>query len=259
MGEKCYYKVDERGIALMEVNNPPMNALSTAVLNDIREAVTSAIEDKSVRVIVFTGAGRAFIAGADIKELKDLNTTTAGSSYLVNGKEICNLIENANKPFIAAINGFCLGGGLEFALACHIRLADETAQLGFPEIKLGVIPGYAGTQRTPRTIGKGRAYELILSGNFVDGKEAVTYGLANRSTPKGEVINEAKKLAQDIAARSRMAVMAGLKAIREGFEMEFDESQRLEGELFGGLCETEDKNEGMSAFLEKRDANFKDK
>jgi enoyl-CoA hydratase/carnithine racemase len=259
MGEKCYYNVDEKGIAIMEVNNPPMNALSTAVLNDIREAVTSAIEDKSVRVIVFTGAGRAFIAGADIKELKELNTTTEASNYLVNGKEVCNLIENANKPFIAAINGYCLGGGLEFALACHIRIADETAQLGFPEIKLGVIPGYAGTQRTPRTIGRGRAYELILSGNFVDGKEAVVYGIVNRSAPKGEVINEAKKLAQDIAARSRMAVMAGMRAVREGFEMDFYESQRFEGELFGGLCETEDKNEGMEAFLEKRDANFKDK
>jgi enoyl-CoA hydratase len=259
MGDTCSYTVDEKGVALMEINNPPLNALSTPVLADIREAVTKALNDDAVRVIVFTGAGKAFIAGADIKELQKLNTLAEGSGYVVNGQDLYNTIEQADKPFIAAINGFCLGGGMEFALACHIRLADETAQIGLPEIKLAVIPGYAGTQRTPRLIGKGRAHELILSGNFIDGKQAELYGVVNRATPKGQVVEEAKKLAGAIAARSRMAIKAAMRAIGEGYAMEFAAAQKFEAELFGGLCETEDKKEGMAAFLEKREPELKDK
>lgn len=145
----CTYTVDDSGIALMVIDNPPMNALSTPVLSNIEEAVDQALADEKVRVVVFTGAGKAFIAGADIKEVEGLNTAEAGSAYLENGQRILNKIELADKPFIAAINGFALGGGMELALSCHIRIADETAQLGLPEIKLGIIPGYAGTQRTP--------------------------------------------------------------------------------------------------------------
>lgn len=259
MDKKCGYTVDEHGIALMEINNPPMNALSTPVLSDIRETVMKAINDDSVRVVVFTGAGKAFIAGADITEVKAQNRAVDGSTYLENGHDLFNLIENAEKPFIAAINGFCLGGGMEFALACHIRLADETAQLGLPEIKLGIIPGYGGTQRTPRYIGKGRALELVLSGNFITGKTAETYGLVNRATPKGQVVDEAKQLAKAIASRSRLAVRAAMKAVREGMEMDMLPAQKFERELFGTLCETDDKKEGVAAFLEKREPAFKDK
>lgn len=255
----CYYSVDAEGIALMEINNPPMNALSTPVLKDIRNTVMKAIEDERVRVIVFTGAGKSFIAGADIREIRELNIAQEGSDYLINGQELYNIIENADKPFIAAINGFCLGGGMEFALACHIRIVDETAQLGLPEIKLGIIPGYGGTQRTPRLIGKGRAYELVLSGDFISGKQAELYGLVNRATPKGEAVEQAKKLALSIAGRSRMAVKAAMKSVREGFDMELNQAQKFERDLFGTLCETEDKTEGVHAFLEKRETSFKDK
>lgn len=258
-GTKCYYSVDEKGIALMEINNPPMNALSTPVLRDIKDTIAKALSDSAVRVVIFTGAGKAFIAGADINEIKALNTAKAGSTYLTNGQDILNMIEKADKPFIAAINGFCLGGGMELALACHMRLADESAQMGLPEIKLGIIPGYAGTQRTPRLIGKGRAYEMVLSGNFISGTQAELYGLANRATPKGQVVEEAKKLAAPIAAKSRMAIKAAMQSIREGLFMDYYEAQKNEREIFGTLCETADKNEGVDAFLNKREPSFKDK
>ncbi len=255
----CGYRVEEGGIAVMEINNPPMNALSIPVLGAVRQAVNEALADGSVRVIVFTGAGKAFIAGADINEIEKLHIAQEGSDYLKAGQDVFNLIENADKPFIAAINGFCLGGGLECALACHIRLADEKAMLGLPEIKLGIIPGYAGTQRTPRLIGKGRAYELILSGNFITGKQAEMYGLVNRAVPSGEAVAEAKKLAADIAKRSRMAIKAAMRSIREGMLMEMQAAQKNERDLFGTLCETQDKKEGIEAFMKKREPVFSDK
>jgi enoyl-CoA hydratase/carnithine racemase len=257
--KKCDYTVSD-GVAVMTVNNPPVNALGETVLADIKAAVTSALADDAVRVVVFTGAGtKAFIAGADIREFVDLNEAPAGAAFPCNGQEITNLIENADKPFIAAINGFCLGGGLEFALACHIRLADEKAQIGLPEIKLGLIPGYGGTQRTPRLIGKGRALELILSGNFVNGLQAAEYGLVNRATANGQVMTEALALAGTIAAKSRMNVSRAIKAVNQGVELPFNDAMTLERELFGELCATEDKREGVAAFLEKRDAAFKDR
>lgn len=249
-----------KGVAIMTVDNPPVNALSTLVLNDIKSAVTEALSDDDVRVIIMTGAGKkAFIAGADINEFININTQQAGSEYLINGHEIANMIENADKPFIAAVHGFCLGGGLEFAMVCHIRLADETAQLGLPEIKLGIIPGYGGTQRIPRQIGKSRAMELILSGNFIGAQQAYEWGLLNRITPAGKVLDEALELANVIAAKSRMNISAAIKAINEGMQMELMDSLKLERELFGGLCETDDKVEGVAAFLEKRDPLFSDK
>ncbi len=258
-GKKCYYSVDDKGIALMEINNPPMNALSTPVLQDIKDTIAKALADNAVRVVIFTGFGKAFIAGADINEIKALNTAKAGSTYLINGQDILNMIEKGDKPFIAAINGFCLGGGMELALACHMRLADESAQIGLPEIKLGIIPGYAGTQRTPRLIGRGRAYELVLSGNFITGSQAELYGLVNRAVPKGQAVEEAKKLAAPIAAKSRMAIRGAMQSIREGLFMDYYEAQKNEREIFGTLCETADKNEGVDAFLNKREPSFKDK
>lgn len=254
----CDYTVDESGVALMVINNPPMNTLGKPVLADMADAVTRANADREVRVVVFTGEGKAFIAGADINEFTPITTRKEGSDFLINGQSVLNLIENSEKPFIAAINGFCLGGGLETALACHIRLADETAQIGLPEIKLGIIPGYGGTQRTTRLIGKGRAYELILSGNFLTGKQAEVYGIVNRCTPRGMVVEEARKLATEISLRSRMAVKNAMRAVREGLDMEFMTALSFERNLFGELCETDDKKEGTSAFLEKRKPVFKD-
>ena len=256
---KCTFSVRD-GIAVMTVDNPPVNALSAAVLDDINNAVNEALIDDSVRVIILTGSGkRAFIAGADISEFVNLSDKKAGSDFLVKGQEITNLIESADKPFIAAIHGFCLGGGMEFALACHIRLADETAQFGQPEINLGIIPGYGGTQRGVRQLGKARALELLLSGNFIPAQQAADYGIVNRVVPAGEVLDEAMALAETIAKKSRMPVKATIKAVNEGMGMEIGKAMKLEREIWGELCETEDKEEGVAAFLEKRDASFKDK
>jgi enoyl-CoA hydratase/carnithine racemase len=249
----CTYSTNERGVATMIIDNPPMNALSTPVLEDINNTVIRALEDEYVKVIVFTGAGRAFIAGADITEIEKLNSQKTGSEYLKKGQDVLNLIENSDKPFIAAVNGFALGGGMELALSCHIRLADTSAQLGLPEIKLGIIPGYAGTQRTPRLIGKGRAYELILSGNFIKANQAADYGLVNRVTEKGEVLGEALKLAEVIAAKGRPAIKIAMKVIKEGFDMNLNDAMKFERDQFGILCETNNKKEGVTAFLEKRE------
>jgi enoyl-CoA hydratase/carnithine racemase len=257
--KKCSYSLSG-GIAIMTIDNPPVNALSGPVLKDMEATVKQALADDAVRVIIMTGAGeKAFIAGADITEFTDLKEKEKATAFLSYGQGLTNLIAEADKPFIAAINGFCLGGGLEYALACHIRLADENAQLGLPEIKLGIIPGYGGTQRTTRLIGKGRALELILSGNFISGKQAAEYGLVNRFVPAGTVMEEAHKLAKAIAVKSRMNIKAALKAVNRGLEMSFKDGLKLEGVLFGELCETEDKIEGVTAFLEKRSAKFKDK
>lgn len=254
----CSYTVDDHGVALMIINNPPMNALSTKVITEIKECCEKAIKDNAVRVIVFTGEGKAFIAGADISEFTTLNTQKDGTDWVKRGQDVLNIIENADKPFIAAINGYALGGGTEIALACHIRLADETAQMGLPEIKLGIIPGFGGTQRAPRLFGTGRAYELILSGNFINGKQAAEYGLVNRSTPKGEVVNEAKKLASVIASRGRPAIKIAMDVIRRGITMSFPDALKIERDMFGALCTTDNKREGVSAFLEKRDPIAKD-
>ena len=255
----CSYTVDDQGVALMIINKPPMNALSTPVIKDIREAVEKALGDDAVRVVVFTGEGRAFIAGAEITEFTGINTQQAGSDWVKQGQELLNIIENGDKPFIAAINGYALGGGTEVALACHIRLADETAQMGLPEIKLGIIPGFGGTQRSPRLFGTGRAYELILSGNFITGHQAAEYGLVNRCVPKGEAVNEAKKLASAIALRGRPAIRTAMNVIRKGITMDFNAALKMERDSFGTLCETENKREGVAAFLEKRDPAPKDK
>ena len=254
----CTYTVDDSGVAVMIIDNPPMNALATPVLKDIENAVDKALADDAVRVVVFTGAGKAFIAGADIKEIDALKTADAGSTYLENGQNVLNKIAHADKPFIAAINGFALGGGMELALACHIRIADESAQLGLPEIKLGVIPGYAGTQRTPRLIGTGRAYELVLSGDFISGITAAEYGLVNRTAPKGEAVEAAKKLAKTIALKGRPAVKIAIETIRQGITMDLQAAQKYEREQFGLLCETDNKKEGVAAFLEKRNPDAKD-
>jgi len=258
-GTECYYTVNESGVALMEINNPPMNALSSPVLVAMKETLTRALSDNDVRVIVFTGVGKAFIAGADIGELNHNGTAQEGADFLIRGQELTHLFMNADKPIIAAINGFCLGGGMEMALACHIRLADETATLGLPEIKLGVIPGYGGTQRTPRLIGKGRALELILSGNFLDGSRAAQYGLVNRAVPKGTVVDESMKLASIIAIKSRVAVQAVLRSIQEGSAMDLHTAMKFEREQFGISFASEDKKEGISAFLGKREPKFTDR
>lgn len=258
-GKKCSYSLDGAGVALMEINNPPMNALSRPVLADIRDTLAKALADSDARAIVFTGVGKAFIAGADISELNDFETAQEGADFLIPGQEITHILQNADKPIIAAINGFCLGGGMEMALACHIRLADEAATLGLPEIKLGIIPGYGGTQRSSRLIGTGRALELVLSGNFLNGRQAEQYGLVNRAVAKGTVVEEAMKLASTMAAKSRIAIQAALRAVHEGITMDLHTAMKYEREQFGLCYASEDKKEGLAAFSEKRDPKFKDR
>ncbi len=255
---RCIYSVHD-GVAVMTVDNPPVNALSLTVINDLEASVNDALLDETVRVVVLSGAGnRAFIAGADISEFVTLYKKEDAEEYLAKGQKITRTIENSDKPFIAAIHGYCLGGGMEFALSCHIRLADENAQFGQPEIKLGVIPGYGGTQRGARQLGKARALELILSGNFIPAKQAAEYGIVNRVVPVGEVLDAAVALAETIASKSRLAVKATIKAVNEGLNLDFDASMKLERKIWGELCETRDKAEGVAAFLEKRKPEFRD-
>jgi len=235
-----------------------MNALKKEVIQDIKEAVEKAENDDSVRVVIFTGEGRAFIAGADITEFVGVNEKVSAAGFVKIGQDVLNRIENSTKPYIAAINGFALGGGLEVALACHIRLADETAQVGLPETGLGIIPGYGGTQRLPRLIGKGLAYELILSAGLISAQKAAEYGIVNRVTEKGQVLEEAMKLAKTIARKGRPSVISAMKVIKDGMAGSLEDGLKLEREEFGVLCETENKIEGVAAFMEKRKPIAKD-
>jgi len=253
----CSYTVDDRGVALMIINNPPMNALSTPVIKDIRAAVEKALADDAVRVVVFTGEGRAFIAGADISEFTGLNTQKEGSDWLKPGQELLNLIENADKPFIAAINGFALGGGCELALACTIRIAAEKAKIGLPEITLGLIPGYGGTQRLPRVVGRGKALEMILSGLPVNAQEALRIGLVSKVVPDGELMKEAEKMAELLCKRAPIAMRLAMEAVGDGIEMSIDDALSYEANMLAILFETEDKKEGVRAFIEKRPPVFK--
>ncbi len=255
----CTYSVNEKGIAIMIIDNPPLNAVNSFMIEQIQTTVQKIISDDTVKLAVIIGNGKAFVAGADIKELSTLTSKQAGADYLKPGQDAYNIIENSTKPFIAAINGFALGGGMELALACHFRIADESAKLGLPEIKLGLIPGYGGTQRTTRLLGKSRALELILTGNFISAQEALTIGLVNKVSAKGAVIETALEFASSIINKGRPALQAALKAVNEGLTMNMADALLLERNLFGTLIETENGQEGISAFLEKREARTIDK
>ena len=207
-------------------------------------------------LVILTGAGeKAFVGGADINELA-VQTPVEGKEMSVHGQKILDLIEHLGKPVIAAVNGYALGGGCELALACTIRIASENARLGQPEVKLGLIPGYAGTQRLPRLVGRGRALEMVLSGEPVSAAEAYRIGLVNQVVPAQDLIAAAEKLAQKILANAPLAVKFALEAVNHGLEMTQAEGQFLEANLFGLCCTTADMKEGTRAFLEKRPARF---
>jgi len=209
--------------------------------------------------VVLTGSGeKAFIAGADINELAT-QTPTSGRDHARTGQHVLDLIEHMGKPVVAAINGFALGGGCELAMACTIRLAADTARLGQPEINLGIIPGYAGTQRLARLVGRGRALEILLTGDMVPAQEAYRLGLVNRVVPAAELMAEAKKLAATLASKAPVAVRYILEAVHRGLDMPFAEAQTFEATLFGLVVSTDDMREGTKAFLEKRKAEFKGK
>jgi enoyl-CoA hydratase/carnithine racemase len=243
-------------LATVTLNNPPSNLLSTPVLKELDQTFGKLEADDAVRVIILTASGKFFCPGADIKELAELNTVHQGSELSGRGQALLNRIERYDKPVIAAINGACLGGGLELAMACHMRVAAAGILLGLPEIKLGLIPGFGGTQRLPRIIGPSKAAELILTGETITSEEALTWGLVNRVVPPEEILLTAQKLAGMITAKGRLATQAALRAIRTGLDSPLAEGLAREAELFGELCETPDKKEGTRAFLEKRPPRF---
>lgn len=246
------------GVAVLTINRPKvLNALNTATIQEIHRALSACRDDESVRVVVITGAGeKSFIAGADINELS-VQTPVGGREHAMAGQRVLDLIEQLGKPVIAAINGFALGGGCELAMAYTIRVAADTARLGQPEINLGLIPGYAGTQRLARLIGRGRALELLLTGDHVTAAEAHRLGLVNRVVPAADLMGEARKLAASLASKAPIAARYIIDAVNRGLEMPFAESQAYEATLFGLVSTTEDMREGTRAFLEKRKAEFK--
>src|SRR3954454_12395297 len=244
-------------LCIITIDRPKvLNALNAQTVGEIAQAFEQARTDDSVRAVIVTGGGeKAFVAGADINELAKMTPIT-GKATAERGQRIFRAIETFPKPVIAAVNGFALGGGCELALACHIRIASENAQLGLPEVTLGIIPGYGGTQRMARLLGKGRALELICSGDRVKADEAARIGLVNRVVPLDQLLPTCEELAKKIASRAPIAVKAAIEAVVVGSEMPSDAGQLLEATLFGLLCATDDTKEGMQAFLEKRAAKF---
>ena len=244
-------------IAFITINRPKvLNALNMQTMEELRQAFTQLKGDKEVRVVILTGAGeKSFVAGADINELQKNNPVEA-KEYTHRGQAVLDLIENLGKPVIACINGFALGGGCELALACTMRLASENAKLGQPEVKLGIIPGYGGTQRLPRLVGKGAAAQLLLTGEMISAQEAHRIGLVNEVLGAAELIPRAEAIAQAIIKNAPLAIQYCLEAVNHGMEMTQQEGLFLEATLFSVCCATEDKKEGTTAFLEKRAANF---
>ena len=247
----------DAGIALVTINRPQvLNALNIHTLDELRRAIVELKEDTSVRAVVLTGTGeKAFVAGADISELAALSAA-AMKDHALRGQHVFDLIENLGKPVIAAINGFALGGGCELAMACTLRVAAESARLGQPEINLGLLPGFAGTQRLPRLVGKGVALELLLTGRHVTADEALRIGLVNRVVPAASLLTEARAVATELAAKAPVAVQYILEVVNRGLETSFDKGQFLEATLFGLIASTSDMREGTRAFLEKRKPTF---
>lgn len=247
----------KHAVAYVTVNRPKvLNALNTPTWKDLRTAFEAARDDAGVRGVILTGAGdKAFIAGADISELSRVTAFEAEESSRF-GQKVLDLIENLGKPVIAAINGFALGGGCETAMACSIRIAVDTAKFGQPEVALGLIPGGGGTQRLPRLVGKGRALQLILSGEMIGAQEAHRIGLVNEIVPAADLMARAEAILKKIASNAPIAVKFALEATNKGLETSQDEGQLLEASYFGLCAATEDKNEGTTAFLEKRAPRF---
>ncbi len=255
--ENLLYEKKDR-IGYITFNRPKvLNALNRRTMEELDDLLASAYEDNDVRALILTGAGeKAFVAGADINELAQ-RTPVDGKEFSLFGQRVLHRFETLGKPSIAAINGFALGGGCEMALACTMRVASKTAKLGQPEVKLGILPGYGGSQRLARLCGKGIAHELILSGEMISADEALRIGLVNRVVEPADLIPAAEALARKIIANGPLAVKFSMEAIERGMEMPQEEGLFLEATLFGLCCATEDMREGTRAFLEKRPAQFK--
>jgi len=249
----------EENVAVLTINRPDKyNALNDEVVAEISSAMDELAADDEVRVVVITGAGeKAFVSGADVSMLQDLKTSRDAFANSQRGQAMTLKVENLPKPVIAAINGYALGGGLELAMACDIRLASDTARMGQPEAGLGISPGYGGTQRLPRLVGKGMAKLLILTGDMIDAQEALRIGLVEKVVPQGELLSEAKALAAKLAAKPPLTLAACKEAIDLGLEVDVVRGLSIESLEFGVLCTTEDYQEGTTAFLEKRKPVFR--
>jgi enoyl-CoA hydratase len=254
-----FIKIDvENYIATITINRPEaLNAMNKVVVAELKKAMENCVENDDVNVIVITGAGeKAFVAGADIKAMQKMSGREA-LEFSREGQELAMIIENSPKPVIAAINGFALGGGCEIALACDMRIASENAKFSQPEVALGIIPGWGGTQRLPRLIGKGRAIEIITSGEMIDAEEALRIGLVNHVIPQPELMEKVHSLATSILKNGPAAVGAALKCIHKGFDEHLENGLDVELNAFAELFETDEQREGTAAFVEKRRPNFR--
>ncbi|MFD2517449.1 enoyl-CoA hydratase/isomerase family protein [Salinimicrobium flavum] len=248
---------NNEGIAYITINRPTkLNALNKATIGELHDAFSAAEEDREVKVIILTGIGeKAFVAGADISEFADFSTQEGQRLAAEGQKKLFDFVENMSKPVIAAVNGFALGGGLELAMAAHFRIASENAKMGLPEVSLGVIPGYGGTQRLPQLVGKGRAMEMIMTAGMIDARQALEYNLVNHVTTLEELLPMAEKIASRIMNNSTVAISAAIRAVNAAFDKEVNGFE-VEIEEFGNAFGTEDFKEGTSAFLAKRKADF---
>ncbi len=245
------------GIAHVTINRPDkLNALNDQVMAELGQAADRITSEDAIRGVILTGAGpKAFVAGADIADLAKQGPFD-GKARALRGQGVLRRLETCGKPVVAAVNGFALGGGCELAMACHIRIASDTAKFGQPEVKLGIAPGYGGTQRLPRLVGKGRALQLILSGEMIDAAEAYRIGLVNKVVPAADLAAESEKLVRGILAMGPLAVRLSLEAVERGLDMSMEEGLLLEANHFGLLAATADMKEGLTAFLEKRAPKF---
>jgi enoyl-CoA hydratase/carnithine racemase len=261
MTERQFIKLSvEERVALLTIDHPPANALDTTTLTELDSALDEVAANNDIKVLIITGAGQfAFCAGADISVINAIAGPDEARTLVLRGQAILNKIEKMPKPVIAAINAVCLGGGNELALACHIRIASDRARFGQPEINLGLIPGFGGTQRLPRLIGKPRALELLLSGDMIPAQEAHRIGLINKVVPEGDVVKVARDLARRIAAKGQVAVRLIMDAVNDGCAETLDKGLLLEAESFAQVMGTDDAREGLSAFLQKRQPKFQDK
>lgn len=247
----------DSGIGLITINRPHvLNALNRVTMTELKDAAATIAADREVSVVIITGSGdKAFVAGADIGEMLSLSALQ-GREWSKFSQATFNAIENMPQPVIAAVNGYALGGGCELAMCCDIRIASDKARFGQPEVALGVVAAFAGTQRLPRLIGKGRAKELLFTGDQIDAGEAYRLGLVNKVVPHGQLLSAAKELAQKIMSRGPVAVQLCKAAVNEGLDMDLESAQAYEAEVFGLCFATADQKEGMSAFVEKRHARF---
>jgi enoyl-CoA hydratase/carnithine racemase len=261
MTERQFVKTSiEDRVAVITIDHPPVNALNMATLAELGAAVDEVIADTGVKAVVVTGAGQVvFVAGADINEFTKVTTAEQARAISRETHALFRRIELAPKPFVAAINGLALGGGLELAMACHMRVIGDRAKVGQPEVNLGIIPGWGGTQRLARLVGKAKAIELILTGDSISAQEAYRLNLVNKVVPGGEVLKTSRDLARKIAGKGAVAVQAALKAISAGSELPLEDGLALETEQFGAIALSEDAREGVSAFLQKRQPNFQDR